>query len=112
MSTQITRDEFPEFHQKRVFFVIHQRDVDVTTRSFTVKNTIAGWSDLLQSGNGVTLHGIGTFLPPLKDGSILIDPDDARFVNIFRNKKDGQEWLAGDHIVKKDGFLARLFGRE
>ena len=111
MSTQITRDEFPEFCEKRVFFIIHQRDVDVATRSFTVKNTIAGWADLQQGGNGATLHGIGTFIPPLKDGSVLVDPDKSVFLNIFRKKADGEAWLAGEHIVKKDGFLARLFGR-
>ena len=111
MSTQITRDEFHEYYQRRVFFIIHQRDVDVQSRSFTVKNTIAGWADLLTSPRDVTLHGVGTLLPPLKDGSVLVDPDQSTFLNIFRKKADGESWLAGDHIVKKDGFLARLFGR-
>lgn len=110
----LTRDELAGMHQKRLFFIIHKRTISTSGESFSVSNpAAAGEADLVYKPLVyIGLVGVGTFPPPIKDGSVVVDLDKSMFLNLFNNKSDGESWyLECIHPVKKEGFLSRLLGR-
>jgi len=118
-------------HQTRIFFAFHQRHVSEDGTHFVptvpeipllfngvMLGSPFGWADAaitaMPGGRAIAaveLCGIGQFRPPLKDGSILVDADHAVFLNIFIKKAECEGWMAGIHGIKREGFLARFFGR-
>ena len=103
-------------HQHRVFCIIHKRTIDSNRSSFTPSELVVFWADLLVNSpngrdiDGVTIFGIGRFPTPLKDGTVVMNPDQSRFISIFKRKADGISWEAGSHNIKREGFLSRLLG--